>query len=57
MLLAIIVAVFAAVIAIVVIAAALAVRANRSTPSVGATKGVSQLDTVGVGTSPFERRA
>ena len=55
MLLAIIVAVFAAVIAIVVIAAALAVRANRSTPSVGATKGVSQLDTVGVGTSPFER--
>lgn len=56
MLLAIIVAVFAAVIAIVVIAAALAVRANRSTPSVGATKGVSQLDTVGVGTSPFERR-
>ncbi len=56
MLLAIIVAVLAAVIAIVVIAAALAVRANRSTPSVGTTKGVSQLDTVGVGTSPFERR-
>ncbi|WP_302964652.1 penicillin-binding protein 2 [uncultured Adlercreutzia sp.] len=56
MLVAVIVAVLAAVVAIVVIAAALAVRANRSTPSVGATKGVSQLDTVGVGSSPFERR-
>lgn len=56
MLVAIVVAVIAAVIAIVVIAAAFAVRANRSTPSVGATKGVSQLSTVGVGSSPFERR-
>ncbi|MCI8424086.1 MAG: penicillin-binding protein 2, partial [Adlercreutzia sp.] len=56
MLVAIIAAVIAAVIAIVVIAAALAVRSRNTTTSVGAKKGVSELSTVGVGSSPFERR-
>lgn len=53
MLVAIIVAVLAAVIVIVAVAAALALRARRETPSVGRAKGVSELSTVGVGSSPF----
>ncbi|MEC4272584.1 penicillin-binding protein 2 [Adlercreutzia sp. R25] len=57
MLVAVIVAVLAAVIVIVAVAAALAVRAQKSSPSVGKAKGVSELSTVGVGTSPFERRS
>ena len=57
MLVAIIVAVLAAVIVIVAVAAALALRARRETPSVGRAKGVSELSTVGVGSSPFERRS
>ena len=56
MLVAIIVAVLAAVIVMVAVAAALALRARRETPSVGRAKGVSELSTVGVGSSPFERR-
>ena len=57
MLVAIIVAVLAAVVVIVAVAAALALRARRETPSVGRAKGVSELSTVGVGSSPFERRS
>lgn len=57
MLVAVIVAVLAAVVVIVAVAAALAVRAQKSSPSVGKAKGVSELSTVGVGTSPFERRS
>ena len=57
MLVAIIVAVLAAVVVIVAVAAALALRARKETPSVGRAKGVSELSTVGVGSSPFERRS
>ena len=57
MLVAIIAAIAAALIALAVVAAVLVVHARRSSPSVGQTKGVSQLDTVGVGSSPFERRS
>ncbi|MEC4175461.1 penicillin-binding protein 2 [Adlercreutzia sp. R21] len=56
MLVALIAALVAALIAIVVIAVAFVVRSRTSAPSVGKTKGVRQLDTVGVGSSPFERR-
>lgn len=55
MLVALIAALAAALIAIVVIAVVFMLRANASTPSVGKTKDVRQLDTVGVGSSPFER--
>lgn len=57
MLVALVVAFLAAVIVVVVVAAALALRARKETPSVGRTKGVSELSTVGVGSSPFERRS
>lgn len=56
MLVVIAVAVLAAVIVIVVVAAALAAKSRSATPSVGKSKGVSELSTVGVGSSPFERR-
>lgn len=56
MLVALIAALAAALIAIVVIAIIFMVRSQTATPSVGKTKGVRQLDTVGVGSSPFERR-
>ena len=56
MLVAIIVAVIAAVIVLGVIASALALRARNTPPSVGKAKGLSELSTVGVGSSPFERR-
>ncbi len=57
MLVAIIAALAAALIAVAAVAVVLVVRSRRSSPSVGQTKGVSQLDTVGVGSSPFERRS
>lgn len=57
MLVAIIAAIAAALIAIAIVIAVLVVRTRRSSPSVGQTKGVSQLDTVGVGSSPLERRS
>ena len=57
MLVAIIAAVVAALIALGAVAAVFVIHARRSSPSVGQTKGVSQLDTVGVGSSPFERRS
>lgn len=56
-LVAIIAAVVAAIVALVVIAIVFAMRSRTSTPSVGKTKGVRQLNTVGVGSSPFERRS
>ncbi|MFR5091543.1 MAG: hypothetical protein ACLTDR_05520 [Adlercreutzia equolifaciens] len=57
MLVAIIVAVLAAVIVIVAVAAAPRAARPQETPSVGRTKGVSELSAVGVGSSPFERRS
>ena len=57
MLVAIIAAVVAALIALGAVAAVFVIHARRSSHSVGQTKGVSQLDTVGVGSSPFERRS
>ena len=51
MLVAIIAALAAALIAVAAVAVVLVVRSRRSSPSVGQTKGVSQLDTVGVGSS------
>ena len=54
MIVALIAALAAALIAIVAIAVVFMLRARTSTPSVGKTKSVRQLDTVGVGTSPFE---
>ena len=57
MLVAIIAALAAALIAVAAVAVVLVVRSRRSSPSVGQTKGVSQLETVGVGSSPFERRS
>lgn len=57
MLVAIVTAILAAIIAVVVIAAVFVVRARRATPQVGAKKGVSQVDTVGVGSSSFTRQS
>lgn len=57
MLVAIVTALIAALVAVVVIAAVFVVRARRSTPQVGAKKGVSQVDTVGVGSSSFARQS
>lgn len=57
MLVAVVTALIAALIAVVVIAAVFVVRARRSTPQVGAKKGVSQVDTVGVGSSSFARQS
>ncbi|MCI9261262.1 penicillin-binding protein 2 [uncultured Adlercreutzia sp.] len=57
MLVAIVTALIAALLAVVAIAAVFVVRARRSTPQVGAKKGVSQVDTVGVGSSSFARQS
>jgi penicillin-binding protein 2 len=56
-LVAFIVAVIAAVVAIIGIAAFFALRARSHSSEVSQTKTVSQVDTVGVGTSSFERRS
>lgn len=57
MLVAVVTALIAALIAVVVIATVFVVRARRSTPQVGAKKGVSQVETVGVGSSSFARQS
>lgn len=57
MLVAIVTAIIAALVAVVVIAVIFVVRAQRQTPQVGAKKGVSQVDTVGVGSSSLAPRS
>lgn len=50
-------AVAAAVVVVIVVVAALVVRSRSAAPKAGAAKEVTQLDTVGVGSSPFEKRS
>ncbi|WP_165051460.1 MULTISPECIES: penicillin-binding protein 2 [unclassified Adlercreutzia] len=57
MLTAIIAAVVAALVVIAVVIAVLVVRARSATPKAGSGKKVAQLDTVGVGSSPFEKQS
>ncbi len=54
---AIVTGLIAAVAVVIIVAVGIALWNNRKTPKAGQVKAVKQLDTVGVGTSPFERHS
>ena len=56
MLIAITAAIIAAIVVIVLIAVVAVMRARAASPKKGQSKEFKQLDTVGVGSSPFEKR-
>lgn len=57
MLVAVIAALIAALVVVAIVVVVLVVRANSAAPKAGVGKKVAQLDTVGVGTSPFEKQS